>query len=550
MTVSRTRPGTVAVTVAVLALMGCATVTPAQLAATTVAGQNALPAASTAPSRTGGLIESRSHTAASALSTQVAPPSAIFNVGAAVADIDAPLRGTVKGSRPWDCDPTGQFDGPRQFDFEEPYKDTDGNGHYDWGEPYLDCNGNGRYDGIFITTDQRLARPIILKDPINARALVVSNAQKKKIAVEVVDSIGIFNVEMDAIRAKVKSGTSRFPGDASFDEIFISSTHDESAPDPIGLWGPTSGVSGVNDYYMDFLATQGAKAILQANSSLLSANIRYAQVLQPPQFQTCWSSYPYVQDRMVRVMQAVSVATGKPIVTLSNYGIHAETLAFSPNPTEQQYMSADWPHFERAKLDQDLGGVSIHMAGAVGSVETPRVFTSGVTSYPTSVQHPDHPADCHTTDSPLDAKTLVPWAIPIKDKTGQVIGYQDGYGNETKAVGEYLAADVEGALASNAVWATSTDISFAREKFGLPLTNLLFFAVAPAGLFAHKPLCVAGHPMPVAPNGSTAGTETCTEVSAYSIGDAEFLGVPGEVFPTSSSAASRERKTCPFPRKR
>ena len=88
----------------------------------------------------------------------------VFAAGAAVAGIDPPLRGTVRGPRPWDCDPTGQFDGPRQFDFEEPYKDTLAKGHYVWGEPYLDCNGNGRYDGIFITSGD-LDRPLILKDP-------------------------------------------------------------------------------------------------------------------------------------------------------------------------------------------------------------------------------------------------------------------------------------------------------------------------------------------------------------------------------------------------
>jgi hypothetical protein len=110
-----------------------------------------------------------------------------------------------------------------------------------------------------------------------------------------------------------------------------------------------------------------------------------------------------------------------------------------------------------------------------------------------------------------------------------------------------LATTVEQALSSRAVWATSPDISFAREKFGLPLSNLLFVGVAPAGLFAHKPLCVAGQPMPVAPNGSTAGTEICTEVAAYTIGDAEFLGVPGEVFPYVIIRGFQGPQDMPFP---
>jgi hypothetical protein len=106
---------------------------------------------------------------------------------------------------------------------------------------------------------------------------------------------------------------------------------------------------------------------------------------------------------------------------------------------------------------------------------------------------------------------------------------------------------VEQALTSSSVWASSDDISFAREKFGLPLGNLLFLAVGPAGLFATKPLCVAGHPVGPAPNGTTAGTEVCTEVAAYTIGDAEFLGVPGEVFPYVIIRGFQGPQDMPFP---
>jgi hypothetical protein len=326
------------------------------------------------------------------------PSLPTFVVGAAAVDITPPLYD--RATNPAECDPTGTFDGYRKFNLEEPYKDTDGNGRYDVGEPYLDCDHNGRFDGIFITSGGH--QNAILKDPIEARAFVVSNG-KGKIAVEVIDSIGIFNVEMDAIRARVgrMEHSSRR---RHLDEIFISSTHDESAPDPVGLWGPATGVSGVDDYYMDFLARKGAEAILAADAAARPARIRDAQVPQPPRFQTCFSSYPYIQDRMVRVLQAVDATTRAPIATLSNYGIHAETMAFSPDPVENQYMSADWPHFERAKLDADLGGVSIHMAGAVGSVETPRVFDS-VTQVPTQVgQTATRPTPAWARLCPSDTK--------------------------------------------------------------------------------------------------------------------------------------------------
>jgi hypothetical protein len=452
-----------------------------------------------------------------------AAPTPTFSVGAAVADITPPLY--KRATNPAECDPTGFFDGYRKFNFEEPYKDINGAGQYEVGDPYLDCDHNGRYDGIFITSGGR--QNAVVKDPIEARAFVVSNG-RRKIAVEVIDSIGIFNVEMDAIRAQVRQELRARGDPSSFDEIFISSTHDESAPDPVGLWGPSSGVSGVDDYYMKFLAQQGAQAILRADAARQPAHIRYAQVEQPSRFQTCFSSYPYVQDRLVHILQAVDAVTNRPIVTVSNYGIHAETMAFSPDPVENQYISADWPHFERAMLDRDLGGVSIHMAGPVGSVETPRVFDA-VSPTPTGVEHPSHPADCHTTDTGLGS------LVPL------------GYDNETRAVGEALAQTVEGALATRAVWATGNDISAARERFAQPLRNLLFLGVAPIGLFAQRPLCVNGMPMPVAPNGSTVGTDLCTEVAVYTIGDAEFMSVPGEVFPYVLLRGFQGPEDMPFP---
>src|SRR5256885_16667185 len=41
------------------------------------------------------------------------------------------------------------FDGPRQWNFQEPYIDLNGNAYWDPGEPYLDVNPHLRYDGMY-----------------------------------------------------------------------------------------------------------------------------------------------------------------------------------------------------------------------------------------------------------------------------------------------------------------------------------------------------------------------------------------------------------------
>src|SRR6202011_5896577 len=97
-----------------------------------------------------------------------------------------------------------------------------------------------------------------------------------------VDSIGLFNVTADRIRAEV------LRLDPKLTHVFISSTHDESAPDPIGLWGPdaselpehpsspTATSSGVDEYYFDFLVERVANAVAAADAALRPAALDVA----------------------------------------------------------------------------------------------------------------------------------------------------------------------------------------------------------------------------------------------------------------------------------
>ncbi len=153
---------------------------------------------------------------------------ASFRVGAAVQSITPPKR---VAHDPALCAGASAFTGPRPFAFIEPYKDTNHNGHFDPGEPYLDCNHDGRWDGNLLGGGDNTPRYYDhVADPVTARAMVVSNG-KQKIAVEVLDQEGLFNVYQAQIRAKVRAAGVHLNG------IFISATHDESAPDSLGLGG-------------------------------------------------------------------------------------------------------------------------------------------------------------------------------------------------------------------------------------------------------------------------------------------------------------------------
>ena len=81
--------------------------------------------------------------------------------------------------------------------------------------------------------DRRRRRRALLHrvaDPVGARAIVVSNGQRT-IAVEVVDQEGLFNTSPGA------DPPARRRGGYQLDGVFISATHDESAPDTLGISG-------------------------------------------------------------------------------------------------------------------------------------------------------------------------------------------------------------------------------------------------------------------------------------------------------------------------
>jgi hypothetical protein len=438
-----------------------------------------------------------------------------FAVGAAVSDYTPPAFGGIPND-PANCLPVdpGVYTGPRAFSFMEPYADENSNGHYDLGERYLDCNANERWDGNFIGGGSNTPRFYThVLDPVTARAFVVSNGEQK-IAVEVLDHEGLFNVYMERIRAKVAADGYQLDG------IFISSTHDESAPDSLGLYGVNDpadigapAASSVNDYWNDYLVNKSAEAIEHAYDAMEPATIRYSVAEEPANMRQCWSSYPFVDDMRMPVLQAVD-STGNAIVTLGNVSQHTETLGFNSDPSEKVGISADWPHFFRNRLEDTYGGVAIEMAGSVGSVESPQVFSDPISRVPEQFVSASHPAGCRTT---FNANGTTP---PL------------GYHQETQAYGEQLAAAVEQALGS-AQTSQSNELWGERRDICVPLTNTLFAAIAHAGIFAKRPgysdNCTVESP--VAPNGTTSGTEVKSQVAAFQIGDGEFISMPGEVFP-------------------
>ncbi len=438
------------------------------------------------------------------------------------------------------------FTGSRLFAFEEPYVDNNVSGHYDLGDPYLDCNGDGRWDGNFIGGGGNTPRYYSnVADPVGARAMVVGNGTRT-IAVEVLDNEGAFNVYLQAIRNLVGQ---LLPAGASLQasDIFISSTHDESAPDTIGLYGVSNATSSANNYFISFMEARAAAAIVSAYNAMQPATISYGEAIEPATFRQCFSSYPFVDDQLVPTLQAVNASTGNVIVTLGDVSQHAETLGFNggsasdpnaPTPTtlqqETTWLSADWPYWFRHQLEAHYGGVAIEMAGSVGSNETPQVFPTPISRTPQQFVDANHPAGCRTVFT-ADQSTAV----------------KLGYYTEDVALGNQLAAAVQSALTAGTA-STTTDIAGARANVCVLVTNALFDVGGLAGVFAERPGYTdpgCTQPAPVPPSGNVTATYIQSQTAAFRIGDGTFVSIPGEVFPFTylRSFLGPEDMPCPDP---
>ena len=449
-------------------------------------------------------------------------PAAVFQVGAAAVDVTPPLAASGVTNPAAACASPAQlaqYDGPHLLSLEEPYIDTNHNGIWDSGEPFIDCPTalvgggtappDGRWDGIMLGGgDGGPREPTAVLDPIWARTIVVRSGHST-VSLTSVDNEGVFSEIWDQVRTKVHAD-----GVRGLDNMLFSSTHDESAPDTIGITGPNELTSGVDPFYVQFLVARAAQSIEQAAAHLQPARLRYGMI-HPDNLVTCWSSYPFVADENIGALQARSVHDGRVIFTLANFGIHAEELGFSSTDQDALHLSSDWHNFARASLEARYGGMAITVAGAVGSVEMPQVYPAARSYAPQPVYSSVGNGGCRTiyaTDS-----TLVPY----------------GYDQSTQARGQAVAYWVETALSRGAD-SQSGGVEVATKRFFVPLDNALFALGSQFGVIAGKTAYLNGQVVPRDATGAeigTPGNEFQSEVFWLRIGDGGFASAPGELFP-------------------
>ena len=62
-------------------------------------------------------------------------------------------------------------------------------------------------------------------------------------------------------------------------------------------------------------------------------------------------------------------ASGNPIFTMMNLADHNQDIGQSDTYEDRHAVSGDWPGYFHRRLEQDVGGMAMFLAGDIGSME-------------------------------------------------------------------------------------------------------------------------------------------------------------------------------------
>jgi len=179
-------------------------------------------------------------------------------------------------------------------------------------------------DPIYLAGLERNRAATEVRDKLYARAVVLVSGEDR-IALVSVDSIGVQRPTVVAVRDQL-------PG---FDYVLVASTHTHSAPDCIGLWGPSETESGVSKGYMQLLEQGIVEAVRTAAAAAVPARAAYGTA----EDQTLLGDYrlPKVYDSVLRAIRFERISDGKTCGILVQWNAHGVEPRNNPRITRDFY---------------------------------------------------------------------------------------------------------------------------------------------------------------------------------------------------------------------
>ncbi len=329
-----------------------------------------------------------------------------------------------------------------------------------------------------------------IHDDLWSRCLVVTagtGSQQKTVALVSLDLIGYHYPEV----LKIRRGFHEKYPEMKVDHLLVACTHVHEGPDAMGLWGKTVQQSGINSGYLEFVNASVVDTVAAAYRQRKPAQIRFGSA-ETHGYQVD-IRLPQVKDETVLFMHAED-RNGKTIGTLVNWSSHPEVLG-----GDNTLITADYPYYLRQAIEKMLGGTTIFFVGSIGGLLTSE---GAVVEDPATLR----PAEEHS------------W------RKAQIVG---------EGVAEVVLAAIPKA---KPVPIERVDI---RSKvIYLPLTNPHFrlasgLHLMPRQLFTNGQVDFSVEPgekwgvtfdVPI-------GKEIQTEIDTITLGPAQILGVPGEIYP-------------------
>lgn len=327
-------------------------------------------------------------------------------------------------------------------------------------------------------------RATSVHDDLWAVAVVIDDGEHR-LGIVALDSIGLFHDDVIAVRRRVEAH-------ARLDYLIVTSTHNHSTPDLMGLWGPRTGFSGVDAQYRASVLERAAAVVVSASNAAVPATLSLYEIPIETAGLVGDSRDPQVFDSTLRMMHVISAADGSTLGSLVNWANHPET-PWSAN-TE---ITADFPGYLRDLLEdgvsepagvessegatvQGLGGIHLYVNGAIGGLMTTTPET--------------------TVTDPYSGRA---YAAPSHEKA--------------RAVGRVLGRAILSALTERpAESERNPRLSVAANTIELPVENTLFRLALALGMIDR---------------GQPRMNQIRSEVAFISLGNASIATVPGELYP-------------------
>jgi hypothetical protein len=196
-------------------------------------------------------------------------------------------------------------------------------------------------------------------DPLYARALALQVGDVKVVLVAI-DTIGLSSHHAARVRERLAK---RLPPLC----VLVCATHDHSAPDTLGLWGPNLVSTGVSPAFLEQVLDGAARAAEGALDALRPARLRLSRTRAPSGVSKNKRD-PEVIDREILVIAADDANDGKPLATAVVFACHPEVM-FGQNTL----VTADYPGVLLRAIEKRRGGTGVFLNGPLGGMVTPDV---------------------------------------------------------------------------------------------------------------------------------------------------------------------------------